>query len=746
MGELHGQPPVGPGPEVAAQLDDPFRRRLVGGLAAVGAVGTIAVTTRNGGVGLVEGVVSHLDPVVDAGVDSVHDAIWGEEREAEEAVDILRRELGEGFDSRIEDAFAGQEHGEGEGHHGPDALDWIGTGLFARGIGEVTNERVINKRHYFGLAGLLELRRYQLRHDHDEAGLRHLNEEIASTIKFTTAIESTVVIAEGVKMDVESAYKKFNEIDAEEPMDLDDRIAVTLELSALLSPVLTTVGGAGVEREDAKKIVEETSILRDEMIHDLADKMAQEEISPKDFEQKSEHYNRSHSRIKAFLQGQISDSDGYPLFGDPPFLATLEKFGPRGLIWQTVNVGLPLASRSLFQASRNIQEEVLRLRGVDESQIGDLAKSNSRAALRRNGKLVSNIMGRSLKNAVNVLGWDDQDEMGLQHNIIGSFADKMSGVKALFSEEHIPDHDASGSRVENFEPYQGKINEIIHQLPDAPKGHQTIHEREDAIKQFIDQENYDGLVEWLEERGLPSDAAKLHALAAASVSEEIAKGEGFDGTALDKWNPAAIFRRITDIDRMQKALGHSFTDVLDIFPFQSLSMVFVSPVFRSGMGVIDRTTAKIPNKTLATIANDAGKYLAIGGFSSYADNLVGVREGYDNTDNPAIALISGISMGRNFPWSNMANVALFPLSEYSPNEAKRNLPTQFRPHAEGFVMAEILGVADKVAKKYHVPLIGFPERVDGQNDATEAEHAARKPVSRRQFLRMGRGLLASAVS
>ncbi len=653
-----------------------------------------------------------------------------EELEAIREIESLDSEMSDFLDEMLE-GLENEEEGE-HLEHGPDKLDYIGTGVFAHGIKELSSGRTITQGHYYSQAVLIGLKRHNARKEGDEETLHHIDEELAATLKFTAIIEGTVVVAEGMMLDVETIYK---EITARKDLVLQDRVAIVTELASVLAPMVTTVGASGMTTKEASTIVKQAQSFADQMVEDTLSSIAGESTASED-----PATQESIGHIKALLQSHISDKAGFPFFGDPPFIATLERFGGIGLLWQSLSVGMVPALRSLEYTNKMITKELIKI-GAIEGEEKDAGKL-SREALGRNLGFVKGVMGRSVKNLVLPILGKEQDKNGMRHDVLGAFSDKVDGFKDLLLKDHIESHghEEEGSRIEDFHRYDQFISGVLANLPDRSDQHSYDRiEMQREIKNFVAADDFEGLTNWMESHNLDATTARIFAVSAKEVSDEIEAELGFGGDVTSKWNPVAVYRRVTDVTRMQRALGHSFTDVLDVFPFQSMSMIFVSPVFKELVGKFDELTDKIPNKIVKDLINDFGKYVGIAGFSSVADNLVGVREGFKFTENnPSIALIAGIQGGMLLPPGNMANVVSFPLDEYGIEEAKKQiLPIHARPLAEGFVWAQILGVADKLGPKFlkfPKPINATDQPAHGEEEAFGAEVGSTQSYSRRSLL------------
>ncbi len=613
--------------------------------------------------------------------------------------------------------------------HGPETLDWIGTGVFAHGIRELSKGRSITQGHYFSQGALVALKRHKARQQDDHEMIHHIDEELAATLNFTGIIEGTVIVAEGMTLDVEAIYK---DVTARSDLLLEDRVAIVTQLSSLLAPLVTTVGASGMTTKEASKIVDQAQKLALRMVDETV-----HAVSSTVLYQKTEaEVEESMGRIKALLQSHISDKAGFPFFGDPPFIATIERFGLQGLAWQSLSVGTVPALRSLAYTNKLITKELISL-GAMPGEVKDASRLSTQA-LKRNFGFVGGVMTRSIKNLGLPLVGKDQDKNGMQHHVLSAFSDKVDGFRDLLVKDHIESHghEVEGSRIEDAGRYGQFISSVLANLPERPNHHGYDRlEMQRTIKNYVSEGEWQQLHEWLEQHDLGSPMAEAFVRGAQEVEAEIEQSLGFGNDETFKWSPLAIYRRVTDITRMQNALGHSFTDVLDVFPFQSMSMIFVSPVFKELVSKFDSVTEKIPVKVVRDIVNDFGKYAGITAFSSVADNLVGVREGYKFTEhNPSIALIAGIQGGMLLPPGNMANVVSFPLNVYGIEEAKKQIvPIHAKPLAEGFVWAQLLGLADKTG----INAIGFPAPKIASTEATHALEVQNndKTMSRRSLLR-----------
>ena len=740
-------------------------------LAGVGAALVTAAVGRYGGDPEVVGRVaaSTTDKAGDVVQGAIEEPVVLTEEEIAILMEVeqgLSEQFGDdmpNFEQLIEDAERREEMHE----HGPDTIDYIGTAVFADGVRRLAAEKPITQKHIYGQLALVHMKRRKAREAGDQETLHHINEELAATLKFTSIIEGTVIVAEGMKMDIQRVYEAVND---NADLSLQDRVAITTELASMLAPLTTTVGASGMSSKECFKIISETRSLAERMVDDLVTRVAEESgvdpelaaealdrmkgESPEDQAQTTksaeevaretelDKVEKSLTAIKGYLQSHISDKAGFPFFGDPPFLATVERFGfAKGMLWQSFIVGATPAVASLVDTNTQINKELMKLGIIDEEN--GSASKQSRDALKRNFGFVTGVVGRSVKNMGKL---SNQDPNGLEHHIIESFANKANGIKDLFFAETIEahGHHGEGSRFEE-DRYEGFVDGVIANLRDNDIDFDIENRTalQENLEGYLLEDDYEGLVQYLENRGLDATTARTLMLAGKGVDDSIKESEGFDG----KWNPLEVYKRATDISRMQGALGHSFTDVLNVFPFQSISMIFASPVFKEAFEKFDNLTDKIPNSVVAKIVNDAGKFGGITAFSSIADNLVGAREGFKLTDNPALALIAAILGGMLLPPGNMANVVTFPLNSenpderYSVKEAKAQILTLHKKAlAAGFVWAEILGILnDQVGGS-----LGFPQpKGAGDNfgghgtdikpghDGNE-EHSAGKELTRRQ--------------
>lgn len=656
------------------------------------------------------GISDGLDTVADAFLgEPSHDRLPLTDEEIEEW-NSSKDQFSEGFQQDMDEIIANPE----VVHHdeGPDVIDYAGTALFAHGINNLKNGNSITQGHYFGLGALIGLKRHKLRREGNEEALHHVNNEIASTIQFTEIIQTTVIVAEGMLLDIEEIYSNLNEGGE---LSLLDHQAVVSEMGASLAWLITTVGAAGTTKDEAKNFVDRVEKLRDQMVNNVTKQALN--MSDKEYAQKLQEGDESISRIKGHLQGSIADDFGFPGVGDPPFIATMERFGSIGLLWQSIAVGIPMLSRALVQSNTGIVKELISM-GIVEGDPED-AKRIAIDALRRNSGFVGGILARSAKNLTKIMPGMLQDENGLQHHIWKSVSDKIQGFMDLALRKEIPSHghEDEGSRIEDYSHYKNFLTLVIDRLPERDD---LTHQARDIaadrlnIKRYIDADDWDGLTDWMESQGIDTTIAGIFKVSAQEIEEEILKEQGFNGDNAKPFNPLAIYRRVTSIDRMQKALGHSFTDVLNVFPFQSASMIFVSPVFKKVADKLDSFTDALSGdnrilKPIMKVGNHFAKFKLIAKFSQFADNLVGVREGYKFVqDNPAIALIAGIKGGKKRPSGNMANVVEFSLSDYTMEEAKRNGSIHDRSEYEGFVWAEVLGMADYIGRKTGIDVIKFP--------------------------------------
>jgi hypothetical protein len=607
------------------------------------------------------------------------------------------------------------ENGEST-EHNPTLVDWLGTANFVLGIRNLMQERHITQTQYAGLAALLLWKREHLQANSDTEGLEKLNQELKSTLLFSAVIEGTVVAAQGIQMNFAKAYESI----AQQSMSRRTRIALTTLFASTLSPFITTVGSSGVMsgpmQETTKELEQALAQNRARVIDSgIAATTNDKELA---------------DRARATMQSHNGNLSGFVLIGDPPFLAVGQKYGVEGIMWQ-MGAGSVPALYSLYSANYKLHRLFLEAEGHSPEAAQKLAKKEALLGVKENLGILSVMMGHSIMNAARYgTGFNSkQDNKGLQFHILGSVKEKLEGAWRLLAERELKDLDPHGSRIEEYVGSEAILANML-DFEEADDGAIQLHHHKEAINEHVDRRDFDGLAAYLQEHGLRSNFAKYLAHVTAELDTEREKSFGFNGSSIP--NPIKFYRRITNIDRLKAAFGHSFTDVLDVFPFQAGSITFLEPVAKWGLTKVDDALQKLPVPGIVTeVASDAVVYGGITAFSSSADNLVGALLGFElKQDKPQLGLIGAINGGQLLPVGNMANVVGFPLSAYSLSDAKR----QFSTHADnvgvGFAWAEALTVLDK-AGIFKTP---SPKEVAGSEHAIRAQEAGKR-MTRRGLLR-----------
>lgn len=596
---------------------------------------------------------------------------------------------------------AAEEHEESKEPHGPSLVDWLGAANFVAGIRALMpgGRGHIDKRRYGMLSALLTWK-YSEGNAEEK---KHLNAEFKSVAMSGAIIEGTILSSEALKMDFAEAYKS---IVGSEQIDPRDTIPLLTMFASATSPVVTTVGSSGILSKQAQSLAHELSAVREESVDAGIDQIF-------DADKKAEVYR--------ILTAHVSNLSGFWLAGDPPFIAMWEKYGFVDTMIYQAHACLPLAIQSLYSANQKLHQLRLEAEGVTGTELQIRSRAEALSGLKRNSGVLAKMMGSSVANFGRILalhGYNQKDR-GIQFDFTGMAKDKINGVIDLISKEHIEAHEAheeTGTRVYDInhkEETEALVlsHKIFGDTPEAQgldDNSETLHVQkiENAVRELtimIDKKDYEAIKAFAIAQGVNEDDAIKH-IDALKAWDFIIEHDDFaplDGNGDGEITrrrlfarlvqaPGRLGKRVTTLDRVKHALGHASADVLNVFPFQALSVPFLVPIFRLA---VDKTTKSL-EKSIANDKNYAGmsgeqiKELAVANavsamiviMSGVADNYVAAKIGLELfPDKPHYPLIAAITGGRMTAIGNMANPTLVPLSEYgmadSIKKMKKHLPS-----------------------------------------------------------------------
>lgn len=570
------------------------------------------------------------------------------------------------------------------------ATDLMGAGLLLHGITHLARGNAINKWHY-GTLGALLAAKY---HESDEAKKHHLKSELKSNLKALGVITGTIAIGEGLKMDL---TKVCEQLMTEAPDDAT-KVALLNMFSTFVAPVITTVGNATIISKTA---------------NELAD---------------------GDQSFMAISVGHSSGRAGYTLFGDPPFIAMIEKYGFKEAIsWQLTHM-MPLALYSLFSATLKMNYNLAKRSGV--ANPFEIALKQTKIGLTKNVGYLAKILSSSLVNAVKYFSGADiakkfaQDARGIEVEIGSAVVSKLENLVHLPWDKHLDEassEDFAGriadaddrAWAEKVTTLVGELNvEVRHSSDKSASAADLPPERNfgDALTACLLARDFDKAKTILIENGIDEKEADDH-VQNFRANLPLEYSEKKDQVS---WIRALIDvvikmpHRTTDIHRVKKALGHNIGDVLNVFPFQANCVPFLLPILKSFV-------RKMESAGLSELQREISIFLIVMVFSMVADNYVAVKMGLDLLPTkPQIPLIAGIEGGQLTSIGNMANMAQFSSEQYSLKDSLKKIYLAIDNVGIGMIYALRLGQsglrpqsADLVAAKKNAK--DFFEQVIGNS-------------------------------
>jgi hypothetical protein len=534
-----------------------------------------------------------------------------------------------------------------ESTHAPTGIDWAGSALFAKGIADLSlGKGFIGKDLYGALALLLSLKYAES----DSAGRHHTQAEIGSTFKAFSIIAGTVVLASGLRLDIEKAFRSVSERSPE----LADKVALVTMFSSVASPAVTTVGNSQITGALAR------------------------EIANGDVE------------ILSILVGHNAGRSGYLLFGDPPFIAMVNKYGfSEAVNWQITRMW-PLALYSMVSATFKTNYLLAKKEGLNSADALKKAGSDTATGISKNIPVLARIVGKSLANTARYCAAQGhRQDMGGWQVMIGETLGRYAKNALDFTLAH-PRFDAANPETEMGEtrdPVQESHDRLVAEfldhvekepnfaslqssdVPSSPDESTEMRDEEDPtmvlaadiadrMKRAAEVGDWTGVEEiaqqFLDEQQFGSFRTMLEAyrrLSAATLGQE----DEFPGSAQASERTRRGFMGIfaslghfssktLNLHRFKNAAGHEIGDVLNVFLFQALCVIFLLPVFKYMLADMeDRMRAYgIPQDRMET-AREASTFFALFVFSMFADNYVACVLGLELfPDKPELSLIPAI--------------------------------------------------------------------------------------------------------
>lgn len=540
-----------------------------------------------------------------------------------------------------------------------DPVDLVGTGVFLHGVSTLARGNNINKWHYGVIAALLATKHHQA----TPSQKKHLESEIKSNFKALGVITGTIAIGDGLKMDL---TKSCEALLGRKPDDAA-QVALLNMFSTFVAPVVTTVGNASV-------------------ISGTANRLA---AGDKDF--------------MAISIGHSSGRAGYLLFGDPPFLALIDKYGFReAVIWQLTRM-LPLALYSLV--SSTLKMNVILANRAGSPAPFATALAQTKKGLVENIPYLAKIIGSSLANAVKYFSGADlssqaqQSPVGVEIEIGTAISTKLENLFRLPWDKSLDQAspDDFESRVADADDlaWRETVTTIVSDLHvevthinKAEGGGQF----EDLLTNSLLKRDFVAAKKVLSEHGIGDDEAADHIENLKRLLPLVYAENGNDASKTSKLRHLidTILKapdRTTDFHRVKKAFGHNVGDVLNVFPFQANCVPFLLPLLQKFVHKMDTVGLSNTQKEIAI-------FLIVMAFSMVADNYVAVKMGLDLLPNkPQIPLIAGIEGGELTSIGNMANMAQFNSDSFSLKDSLARMHLAIDNVGIGILYALALGEA-----------------------------------------------------
>ncbi len=566
---------------------------------------------------------------------------------------LVKRILQPATDPHADDPHKDHEH--------PVApwIDYAGVALFTSGVGRLLKGQAIDTQHY-GALGALTAVKYQASDAH---GKKHLREEIISNGKAFAVIAGTIIAADGINADVASAHEALHK----KEMAPAQRVAAMCMLSSMLSPLATTVGSATILKR---------------MSNDLCT------ID-----------NAPDPKLMAICESHISNLSGFVLFGDPPFIAMVEKYGfVEGMKFQ-MKIGLPMLLYSTFSSMYRINLQLALHGGMQAAAAKRKALRDSLDGFVSTVPFLAQFLSRSVANAARYVTLQkEQDVAGLQIWIGETMAHVLENMAQLpFSDKFDPVEEDSTDGMVHGEAYirRHAVKEVMQKLLermhrgavlasgtpldgiDVPGDDGTTAPAVQALRDAIEAGDPEAIRAAATRLGIGGPQLEhiidtLQDLADVPEDKPDIPGASKQETqsTIARLMPMALWKKTFDVDRIKTAVGHNLGDVINVFPFQAGCVPFLVRAFKDCKDMMEATIRATTPKALQDITLEAALFALIERFSSVADNYVACKVGLEiMPEKGHVPLIASIVGGKLTAVGNMANVAQFSLNSFSLSDS-----------------------------------------------------------------------------
>jgi hypothetical protein len=585
-------------------------------------------------------------------------------------------------------------------------VNYLGTGLFVQGVLQlifIKENNHINSYQFAALGALTGLK-YQLSNPEEK---EHLIKETEGAMKTFALISSAMTIGEGVNADIAGAWESAK---GEKPKK-KDLIALMTTLSVGISSVGTTLVNAPIARQMALDLANTGEM--DEKGNPILD-----------------------PAVMAICTGHNANVSGIGLFGNPPFMAVCEKFGfAEGIKWKLQTMW-PLAMYSWASSTFKLNLVMAHRAGLSGTEAAKQAGKDTVEGLTKpeNIKFFAETIIKSLGNAAKYFTGQElsaQSAEGIRMKIGESILGKLTGVvNLLFSEEAGP-HSHEGEGM--VHPQDLELNggmEIAEALLAGMATNESVGETpNDTLNEAIKNQDWDAVLAWGAANGVPNIHLHIKTLKDFAdnkkVDDSTTKTESSKEKLKKALSPIGILDRSTDINRIKGHLGHNLADVVNVFPFQSGCVPFLTPVLKE-------IISKLEEQGLTGTSKEITLFFLIQFFSSVADNYVACKVGLELLPNkPQIALIASENPWHN-PISNMSNLAQFSMNEFSLKQAIKTLGWHVESSAVALAYSQFLGILNQVgiALPPEAPLDPTTTHA-ANNTPSGVQNGTREKISRR---------------
>jgi hypothetical protein len=562
-----------------------------------------------------------------------------------------------------------------------------GTGVLLAGLGRLYSGKKLTLPYYGAMGATLATNCLFGGKEETEAIIHELTE---GAIMFA-GIMGLTVFGEGMNVDAPDIYKAISK----EAKTREEKIAAIMTFASVYSPMITTVATSSIESDDAKELY----MTRKERVNKALDVV--EEVDKEFLEEVVD------PTMATTMREHISNNSGLLGFGDMPAVPFFMKYKfMSGLAWQIKASAGPVIGSPFWCAFKT--NYLLNKRdGMSKSEAMSKAIKDSTKVINGAGVMLTSTMFTALnaqkvlfrtalalgKKPAEKLGLDydrilksdllQQSPEGIVFNIYGRIQEEFGNMAKLIRDKDpqfvntftsIHGHNEDKEIVELLNTHSEEIAKefetLSGQMSDYSKGKispamkgilETFkkNEKRTAEQQEKINESLTNVLQAISEDTYKEANNKL--IAANESVKDVVKDNSFSAytgmlsdfmsTLKGEQSPARVFKRITDIDAIEYALGPSQTDIINVIPFQAASIPHiihtVEGAFKSSSKAISKSLdGVVTSPRLKESIEDAAKGGIAGGLSCLLDNAVVTKLTLDlEPDKPQIGWLCPIMAG-----------------------------------------------------------------------------------------------------